>query len=296
MSKKHKREQETVSNDPIFPNAPLWLPRGKDWQALSPQVQTAAAELIVPLYRETVLGAPTAVERMAAETLVYVTWLEVLEQAELGKHLYTKRPRNPCTNTGLEVKVDDFIDRYLLVAQAKTRAGKFLMRVKGQWQQIDEDRYLRRLKHDLERPHDEAEDGWGRSASSAGESPPDSGDSLAASRSPSMLVPPSSTPSGSSAGDESHRREAAGEHAPAETSNHPLESQYAIVRDQPFDHLLRPSSLAKRVPGVETRGTSVKPPDSLGDLVGAASSEAAACGSNHATEDPHEEYFGKSRI
>ena len=131
--KHHKNKPESYSDEPIFSDAPAWLPRGKEWHKLPQQVKTAAAEQIVPLYREAVLAAASAVERIAAETLVYVTWLEVLEQAELGKHLYTPRPRNPLMDSAFQVKVDDFIDRYLHVAQAKQRAGKFLMRVKSQF-------------------------------------------------------------------------------------------------------------------------------------------------------------------
>lgn len=161
MSQRTKRTnlaEEVVSppaapapDEPPFPDAPPWLPRGDDWRKLSPEARAAAEEIILPLHRDLVREAPSSMERAVGASLVYMIWLEIQQQAVVNKHLYQPRLHGRLAKLAEDIDLDDLVDRFLIVSQAKLSAGKFLIKAKALWQQLDHDRFHRKLTSDAER-------------------------------------------------------------------------------------------------------------------------------------------------
>jgi hypothetical protein len=105
---------------------PFWVPTGVKFDALPRALQAAIAEVLNPLYEQTVLEAPTALERAAALTHVHLQWLELLEQYDLGRAMAPLVAKGESTSTHREG-----IARHLRLAGAKERSGKFLLQVQG---------------------------------------------------------------------------------------------------------------------------------------------------------------------
>lgn len=132
---------------PVFPDAPRWLPCGRRWQALPREARLAAEEIIMPLYRELVLAAPSGMERTAGDSFVYAAWLEIMEQVELARHLYAPRARDRFDRIASDggPDVDALVDRMLCITQAKVLAGKFVMKTKALWRELDKDTLYRQV-------------------------------------------------------------------------------------------------------------------------------------------------------
>lgn len=132
---------------PVFPDAPRWLPCGQRWQRLPREARLAAEEIIMPLYRELVLVAPSGMERTAGDSFVYAAWLEIMEQVELARHLYAPRARDRFDRVASDggPDVDALVDRMLAITQAKVLAGKFVMKTKALWQELDKDTLYRNV-------------------------------------------------------------------------------------------------------------------------------------------------------
>ena len=103
---------------------PYWLPPDTDADALPEELRLAIAEILTPAYRELVLEPPTALERATGVTFVYLLWVELLEQCDMG-HTIPATAMN-----GQAVNRQAALDRLLRVIGAKQKAANFLQRIK----------------------------------------------------------------------------------------------------------------------------------------------------------------------
>lgn len=109
----------------LGPDAPCWLPRGSSWEALSPAIRGAVHQLLLPLWNQTVLQAADELQRSTAASLVYLTWLELCNQASASEALV---PADPLLSDLPEP--DRLIDRYLRLLTAKNRTCQLVARLR----------------------------------------------------------------------------------------------------------------------------------------------------------------------
>lgn len=110
------------SSDPQL----LWLPEGANYKALPPRLQRAITEIINPAYRELVLEEPSALARTSGLSFMYLLWLEMIEQFELGKYMWLK---GSPFNMSSEV-YERGIARHLRLVATRDKFAKFLLQVK----------------------------------------------------------------------------------------------------------------------------------------------------------------------
>jgi hypothetical protein len=110
---------------------PYFLPAELDFDSLPPDVRLTINEIVVPAYTELVVGAPSALERLAAVSVVFLLTWEILAQSGIGLLL--------SGFAGLEdsEKRAKAMDRYLRLANAKLSSAQFLLRIKQYRNRID---------------------------------------------------------------------------------------------------------------------------------------------------------------
>jgi hypothetical protein len=104
---------------------PLFVPRNVDFNALAPELQTAITAVINPAYRELVLGAPEGLEKSTGLSIVYLLWLEVLEQQRLAETWQTADDGGMSPTDRAEQ-----IARHLRLVLAKVKVSSFLLRLR----------------------------------------------------------------------------------------------------------------------------------------------------------------------
>jgi hypothetical protein len=107
--------------DRLDPDLPAWLPL----DYLSPHAERAVAQVIRPAYRRFVLEAPGELERTVGASLVYLVWLEVMNQTNLAKAL-----ANPHSAEAIMYDTDSLTERYLTLLAAKTQTADLMLKVR----------------------------------------------------------------------------------------------------------------------------------------------------------------------
>jgi hypothetical protein len=108
---------------------PHFIPDGLTFDDLPPALRAAVTGLIEPAYRELVLEAPNALERAAGSSLVFLMWIELLDQFEIASQ--HRGPRTAVSHPGDDTGArDEQIARHLKVISAKDRAANFILRMK----------------------------------------------------------------------------------------------------------------------------------------------------------------------
>jgi hypothetical protein len=102
------------------PIQPYWLPENMVLDDLPNGVKAAMEGIIGPGYRELVVGAPDALERLAAMSLVHLSHLEALEQVELGRDLAAAEAKDR----------DKRVAEHVRLVGAKLRAVSFVHRLR----------------------------------------------------------------------------------------------------------------------------------------------------------------------
>ncbi|NLY00797.1 MAG: hypothetical protein GXY83_32275 [Rhodopirellula sp.] len=106
-------------------NAPCWLPRGDAWRRLPEPIRRAVHQRILPMCKALVDGAPDQIERSAAATLVYLTWLEIRGQIELEQARDLSDPLVPA-----RADTDQLLARHLRLLTAKHRNSELLAKLR----------------------------------------------------------------------------------------------------------------------------------------------------------------------
>lgn len=96
---------------------PYWIPEGVDIGDWSPELRAHVAELINQLYHDHVVMAEPALAQSHGLTLVYLTWLEILEHLRMARAPLNSRARR------------QLIKRYLRLVDAKQHVSHFLLRL-----------------------------------------------------------------------------------------------------------------------------------------------------------------------
>lgn len=104
---------------------PFWVPPTLRFETLSPGLRTAIRDILNPAYKELVLDASTALEKMTGLSLVHLLWIEVVEQTDLGSGMSGRVP--PAAEREGYSK---YLDRHLKLLTVKERVSKFYIRLK----------------------------------------------------------------------------------------------------------------------------------------------------------------------
>ncbi len=115
---------------------PYFIPKNLDLGQLPHGFQEAVEHIILPAYEELVVRAASSLERTAGMTLCFQTWLELLEQFEIGHTIQEGLPRPPIA--GMPVNATKSyrgaflpnslsLQRYLKLSARKEQIEKFLL-------------------------------------------------------------------------------------------------------------------------------------------------------------------------
>jgi hypothetical protein len=123
-----KRKKSAPAPDaetlPAIP-PPRWVPPGVDFNMFSSEVQIAIVEIINPLYERLVLQTDDSLEKSTGLTVVYLLWMEILNQYELGKQYmpdaFLREAASPYGDT---------FARQLQLVDAKTKTSYILLRLR----------------------------------------------------------------------------------------------------------------------------------------------------------------------
>ena len=121
-------EQDTDATSSTDDCHLYWAPPGLACDEWSAELRAHVARLINPLYRELVLNAPNALTQSVGVTIVHLTWLEILDQLEIGQ----SRPRLDPLRLDLSVQGESrpkLIERHLRLVGAKLKFSQFLQRL-----------------------------------------------------------------------------------------------------------------------------------------------------------------------
>jgi hypothetical protein len=117
------------------PRLPYFIPATLDFKQLPGGFQEGV-DIILSVYQELVLEAPTSLEQSAGITVCFSMWLELLEQFQLGRTLRKTLPKrsavgvitNPTERYGGPFLPPDLsLERYLRLGAQKEKVLKFLL-------------------------------------------------------------------------------------------------------------------------------------------------------------------------
>jgi hypothetical protein len=89
------------------------------------ELRDAVVQIVNPAYRQFVLEASDALERMIGFSLVYLLWLEILEQFEMRREY-----QDVTAVLGLAAGTTGAISDHLRLIDSKLKAGNFLVRLR----------------------------------------------------------------------------------------------------------------------------------------------------------------------
>ncbi len=117
----HKKEK-----DPSVEDAPrpYWIPESVKFYDLPTGLQSAIIGVVNPLYKDLVLSAENGLEKATGLTVVWLLWLEILDQIQLGRELTSPRSMLDPTD-----ERRDLIARHLRLVGAKVNASRLLLRL-----------------------------------------------------------------------------------------------------------------------------------------------------------------------
>ncbi len=106
------------------PNHPYCIPPGVDIDRFPADVRTAIRRVINPAYRELVDQVRNSLQKSAGLTVIWLMWLEILDQIQLGHSLTTAR-----SITQVSEEREQLITRHLRLVGSKIKASSFLLRL-----------------------------------------------------------------------------------------------------------------------------------------------------------------------
>lgn len=103
---------------------PFWIPPGIDFDSLPEELKAAITGLINPAYQELVLEAEDGLSRSSGMTIVFLMWLEIIDQIQLGAEL-----ANADFDEAAQKKREALIARYMRTVGAKNKTSNLLIRI-----------------------------------------------------------------------------------------------------------------------------------------------------------------------
>lgn len=114
-----------LSNVPDTASArPYFLPSSIDLEAFPAEVRLAVDEILMPVYREMVMGAQSSLERAAAVSLAFLLYLELIDQFAIGQDAIVSK-----AGADESARRDKAIERYSRIVGAKQKVLGFLQRL-----------------------------------------------------------------------------------------------------------------------------------------------------------------------
>jgi hypothetical protein len=68
---------------------PRWIPPGVDFYSFPPEIQSAIVDIVNPVYKQLVADAADCLEKSTGLTIVYLLWMEIINQHQLGQQYRT---------------------------------------------------------------------------------------------------------------------------------------------------------------------------------------------------------------
>lgn len=124
-------DHNTDSNTPKSSPRPYWWPETVPIDRLPESLRAAVEGLIQPVYEQLVVAARPGLEQSTGATIVALSWLEALQQTELGKDLLAAGQEPERLQ-----KHEKAIGRLLRLAGAKTKTTDLLMRLQSHRQKL----------------------------------------------------------------------------------------------------------------------------------------------------------------
>lgn len=109
----------------LSPDVPHWIPTGKHWDDLPPNIRQAVPRILAPAYRRFVLDAPGELERSIGLTLVHLMWLELCDQIQLAMVA-----GNPAGLDAILKNPEDMIERHLRLTTVKCQTAELLLKLR----------------------------------------------------------------------------------------------------------------------------------------------------------------------
>jgi hypothetical protein len=116
----HQKPQPDPDTD-----RPCWLPTKSGLPGLPQEVLDSVTRLILPVYRAMVLEAPGELERTIGNSVVYLTWLELINQIRISNII-----ADPTCPDAILYESDDLMDRCLQLMAAKCQAAGLMLKVR----------------------------------------------------------------------------------------------------------------------------------------------------------------------
>ena len=109
---------------------PYWIPEGPALEKWPEPIRRDVVNLLRPIYEDLVLDARNGLARSIGVSIVYMLWLEILEQLDVTRKVRVHDPNHTdqFRALGLEQRVTT-IDRYLHIVNAKFKATDLLLRL-----------------------------------------------------------------------------------------------------------------------------------------------------------------------
>jgi hypothetical protein len=104
---------------------PYWLPDGVEFDLLPDELKAAIAGIINPAYRELVLQADAGLPQTTGVTIVYLLWLELLDQIQLGSQSVSA-----VSDPDAQRERHTTISRLLRTVGAKNKTTGLLLRIR----------------------------------------------------------------------------------------------------------------------------------------------------------------------
>jgi hypothetical protein len=103
---------------------PCWFPAETSMLGLPKNVRQSLARAIAPAYRALVLNASGELERSLGNSVVYLTWLELVQQFHLAAAV-----ADPTSLPAALQSPDELMDRYLQLVAAKCHAAGLVSKI-----------------------------------------------------------------------------------------------------------------------------------------------------------------------
>lgn len=116
---------DNADNTPPNPDLPSWLLAESDVLGLPEGMKEALNHIVIPAYRALVLDAPGELERTIGNSVVYLTWIELVNQIRLANTLVD--------STGADAILhdpDELTDRCLQLITAKCQAAGLMLKIR----------------------------------------------------------------------------------------------------------------------------------------------------------------------
>ncbi len=114
-----------IEDGPRTPGYPLWMPEGEDLKRMPVELRQAVAEIVKPAYDNLVVEASSGMDKSLGASIVYLLWLELLDQYDMKKMFCAAELR-----LGLDGNRSLAIEHYMKLLNAKLRFGNVLIRLR----------------------------------------------------------------------------------------------------------------------------------------------------------------------